>query len=124
MRDLFHKISHEMLLLPSVVATTFDSEPVTLDDCNAVCLAVALADQAADIVIEESDDDITYTAVVNDLEIIGATPDASTGVIAAVTADITAVSYVGQKKFVKMTGTVAAETEVCVYAVKGELDLA
>jgi len=142
MRDLHNNIRAEMLLVPDTITadtTTnsmdlsgFDSAELLIMFGNAGNTLGASPEVSIDVIIQESDDDSTFTAVATASDLIFdangnvATPD-SLGVIATLDNDgdqdkLLRVGYRGSKRYIRVSldeNGDAGDMDFCVIGLRG-----
>ena len=119
-RDINANLDVEESIRPQVATATVEGETVDMRGADSVLFAVsigAITGAAGDAVVtlEESEDDITFTAVVAD-DILGSTPTLAAS-------NAYQFGYIGDKRYVRAVLDIGAETNVAasVAAVRGHL---
>ena len=112
-RDLKNNIENNVSVAPQVATADVDGTGVDLQDYDSVAVLVttgAITGAAGDAVVtlEESDDDITYTAVSSD-DIIGTTEN-------LVANSASRFGYRGTKRYIRAAFALGGETNVAICA--------
>lgn len=118
-RDIYNHLDQVNLALPQVM--TADLTPangVEMDDAQGLNLEAVVGANGGtldgsnyfDLIVEDSDDDSTYTAVTNTAYVLGLTPDSS-GIVATVDGatddeQTYRCGYVGPKRFARIRADV------------------
>ncbi len=121
-RDLVNNIEQVESIRPQVATGAVNGETVDLRGCDSVAFVVSIgaitgASGDAAVTLEESSDDVTYTAVA-DADILGSEPEAL-----AANTDYR-FGYIGNERYVRAVFALGGETDVavCAMAVKGDLN--
>ncbi|MEQ1614475.1 MAG: hypothetical protein ABL904_17140 [Hyphomicrobiaceae bacterium] len=133
MRDIYSQLKTVQAIAPAVYTADTTPAAIDLQGFNAALISISNADggiafdasNKIEITATHSDDGVTYTNVA-DADLLGVTGTASGIVksfIAAATAGITNVGYIGNKRFLKVkadfTGTHGTGTGLAVTVVLG-----
>lgn len=136
LRDIFNKLATVVSVLPQVVTASIASPTsVELDDAEGVNFDAIVGTNGGtldgsnylELILEDSPDNSTWTAVTDPNRALGLTPNASTGVI--VTVDDAAeddaaytFGYIGPERFVRLRPAVTGagvSIPLCITATKG-----
>lgn len=120
-RDMVSKLQVEECLRPAVATAAVDGETIDMQDADGVLFAITIGAVVgtandASVVVEESDDDVTFTAAA-DTDIIGTEPTD------LVPNTIHELGYIGNKRYTRLAFDPGGETSVAIagVAVKGYL---
>jgi len=141
MRDLHNNIKAELLLAPDTITGDTNSAQMDLLGYDSAELFVMVGDCANalsgsvywGVIVEESDDDSTFTPVVTAADLLftangnASTPDTTDGSVKDIDADddedmLIRVGYKGSKRYVRITLDETGDTgdcDFCVIGIKG-----
>lgn len=119
-RDISFTLDVQQSIVPQSIGGAVDGDGVDLQGAEAALIVLdsGAATTPATVQIEESDDDSTYTAVADD-DLIGLTGNASG--VAQTASTVAKVSYVGQKRYVRVATTAGTAALFSASVIRGHL---